>query len=302
MPYGYTSAQWSALPQAERSKVAEQKNPQAAIRPQQLSTGFGGGGVGGSSGVGRGGGRTPGMPGIGQAAFDMFGGGGGGGGGGIPSGDFSGGGVTGRGGVSSTGDLTLRAEGSPDLQRATAQFESQFGRLQQQGAKVDQNLQFQIDEYKKRLGEGPTTRAIERSASAIRDQMAGMMSDAERAGAASGRGPGFQAGAIGEAGQRALAGSSADIALGRESQLDQLVLGGQNIMAAPGQRELAYDTLSSGFFGQAPYQAAAQFGLAEKGLGLQAYGQQGDLALRQAALQQQQYGTPMDWFRTLYGG
>lgn len=283
--------------QTDRAKqlqaAADAKNAarKATGRPEQV--------VGGKSTVG--GPFAGAVGGISQAASTMFGGGGGGDFG-MGGGAGGAGGAGGGGGTASSSDLTLRAEKSPDLERSTNVFEDQMKKLQDQSQKVDQNLQFQVDQYKSRLGEGPTTRAIERSASAIRDQMAGMQADAEQAGAATGRGKGFQAGAIGEAGQRALAGSSADIALGRERDLDALTLGGQGIMAAPGQRQQAYDQMSSNFYSQNPYNQAAQYGLGEKQLGLQAYGQQGDLAIRQAALQQQQQGSPMDWFRMLYGG
>lgn len=275
--------------------------------PRKGGTMFGGqgsvaftqpGGAAGPSPLGGGAGAGGGFD-IGSFA-DMFGGGGGfdfGMGGGPGAG--GGGGAGGAAGAS--GDITLSAERSPDLAQAQAEYQAFQGKLAQQAGKVDQNLQYHIDEYKKRLGEGPVTRSIERAASAIRDQMAGMTNEAERAAAAGGRGPGLGAASIGESGQRALARAASDITLGRERDIDALVLGGSDIMGAPGRRELAYDTLSSGMFSHSPYQAQAQFGLSEKDLGLRALESNRDYALRQAALQQERFGTPMDWFRMLMG-
>lgn len=198
--------------------------------------------------------------------------------------------------------LKIEAKPSPDLKRLQAEWEERKADLAAAKAKNDANLQYHIDQYKKRLGEGPTQRAIERSASAIRDQLSGLMDQAATAGAATGRGPGFGAGGLAESAQRAQAGAAADISLGRERDLDRLVLGGGGIMGAPGQREMGYSALQNQLFGMAPHEAAARFGLAEKDLGLRSYlgqlGAQTDIARAQADI----YGRPIDWFRTLYGG
>lgn len=325
MPYGYTMVQWNEMTPQQRSSISNQQNAgkpvagdtskdfavnQALKQAGVTGVSYAGGTattLGGKSGNSSTVGQQP-SP-ISTAVSAQYGlgpvgtlqggatGATGGAAGTSGAGGAGAGGYTGAGG----GDLTIASQQSPELQKNAQLFEAQLAKLQQQGQKVDQNLQFQIDEYKKRLGEGPTTRAIEQSASAIRDQMAGLSNEAEMAGAAGGRGQGFMAGGIGEAAQRALAGSSANIALGRQGQLDQLLLGGQQIMQAPGQREMAYDTLSSNFFGNAPYQAAANYGLGSQQLGLQAYLGQGDLNIRNAALQQQSQGTPLDWMKLLYG-
>jgi hypothetical protein len=318
MPYGKTSAEWNALAPDERAKLSSGGGGTASIqgnralartgRPGQFSTSGayqvlggagdtyapGAGGGAGASGSG-GGLDSGGIADFAKGFADAFGGGAGGAsgsGGAGGAGNFS---------IPAPGNLSLTAERSPDLEKAQADYEARRADLAAKSAKVDSNLQFQIDEYKKRLGEGPTTRSIERAASAIRDQAAGMSSDAATAGAAGGRGSGFQAAGIGEGAQRALAGASADITLGRQKQLDDLVLGGSEIMGAPGKRELAYDTLGSDLFSRNPYGASADYGLAEKKLGLDAYLGQGDLGIRAAAAKAQQYGSPLDWFRMLYG-
>jgi hypothetical protein len=194
----------------------------------------------------------------------------------------------------------LKAEPSPQLQESERRFEEQLQHLRDQAAKRDENLQFQVEQYKSRLGEGPTTRAIERSASAIRDQLAGLTAQAEHQAAMGGRGRGFGQAGLAEAAQRAQAGAAADISLGRERDIDALTIAGQGIMGAPGQRELAYNQLAGQFYGLNPYLAQAQHGLAEKQLGLQAYLGQGDLGLRELEAQARMYGTPMDWMRTMF--
>jgi hypothetical protein len=217
------------------------------------------------------------------------------------AGGYGGGAPTGGGSVS-VPELTLKSERSPDLDQAAQQYQQQMNTLQQRANQQDQNLEWQINQYKSRLGEGPTTRAIERSASAVRDMMAGQMEDAATQGARQGRGQGFGASGLAESGQRAQAGAAANIALGREGQLDALTLGGQQIMAAPGQRQMGYDQMASNFYGQNPAQLQANYGLGSQRLGLDAYMGQGNLAIQQAANQRQQYGSPMDWFSMLYGG
>jgi hypothetical protein len=221
------------------------------------------------------------------------------------SGGFGGGGaggVGGAGGNVSVPELSLKSERSSDLDQAASQYQQQMNTLQQRANSQDENLNWQVNQYKSRLGEGPTTRAIERSASAVRDMMAGQMEDAAHAGAAGGRGEGFGAGGLGESAQRAAAGAAANISLGREGQLDALTIGGQGIMAAPGQRQQGYDQMGANFYGQNPAQAQANYGMGSQRLGLDAYLGQGNLAIQQAANQRQQYGSPMQWFDMLYNG
>ena len=271
---------------------------QATLNPRQL-TGYNPNynPMGSSQTLGGGGGGGGGMPGMPGGGWSPWGGGGG-----APGGQFSGGGAGGAGGAGggTTGgrsELQLTAERSPDIDNMIAAWDQRMAELRQKQASVDENLQFQIEQYKSRLGEGPTTRAIERSASAIRDQLAGQTAQAEQAAAQAGRGQGFGQSGLAESAQRAQAGAAAGIALGRERDLDQLTIAGQNIMQAPGQREMGYNQLLNQQYAQAPHFLQAQQGLGEKQLGLQAYLGQGDLGLRELEAQSRMYGTPWDWMR-----
>lgn len=198
--------------------------------------------------------------------------------------------------------LTLTAQPSPEMAAALEAWKKRQAELAASAGRSDEGLQFQVEQYKKRLGSDTTERAIGRAASAIRDQMAGLNAGAEAQGSAMGRGQGFGAEGIAEAGQRALAGQSADIALGRERDLDQLVMAGQNIMAAPGTREFAYQQAQNQFYSQNPYLATANLGLSQQELALRAYQAQQQAQNEAARTQAQIYGSPYQMFQTLYGG
>jgi len=277
---------------------------QAAARKAMKPTGGGGSSWGSSEGGSADRARfgSPGG-GYGYGGGGFFPGGGGGFPGGGGGGRGGGGGGGGGGGATGpTNPLTLTADRSPDLAKATASWEQHLADLKAKQGKVDENLQFQIEQYKSRLGEGPTTRAIERSASAVRDQMAGLTNQAEISAAQGGRGQGMGQSGIAESAQRAQAGAAAGIALGRERDLDEMTFKGQNLMEAPGRRDLAYSGLQNQMQGMSPYRDQAQYGLQEKNLGLQAWMGQEDSAIRRAGLQQQQQGTPWQWFNSMYNG
>jgi hypothetical protein len=213
-------------------------------------------------------------------------------------------GVGGAGGVPGTGaaeSLTLEAKPSPEMQEATRRFEEQADWLRRQAETTDANLQEQIRLYRERMGEGPTTRAIERASSAIRDFAAGQAAEAMQGASAAGRSAGFGGAGISDAAKRAQAGAAADISLGREAQLDQLLATGTPIMAAPGQRELAYAGLGSQFYGLAPYGEAAGLGLAEKELGLRAYQVPRQLAIEEMGARAAAQGSPLQWYQMLFG-
>lgn len=257
--------------------------------PRRGGVGSGGGGTGLQPRAG-GGPTTPSSPGGGSSSVPAWGPGGNPGGGGGP--------LTIPGGS----PLTITAQPSPEMQAAISEWQKRMNELQTKAATVDPNLQYQIEQYKARLGTDNTQHSIDRAGSAIRDQMAGLGEQADAAGAAAGRGPGYQAGAIAESGQRALAGQAADIESNRQAQLDALVLGGQGIMSAPGQQAQGYQAMLNSMYGQNPYGEAAQLGLGQQELGLKAYlgqlGAQNDWARTQASL----YGSPWQMFQQLYGG
>jgi hypothetical protein len=204
--------------------------------------------------------------------------------------------------VPATSPLSLTAQPSPDMKAALDEWKKRMASLQSQASTTDPNLQFQIEQYKGRLGQDQTQHATDRAASAIRDQMAGMQQQANESGAASGRGQGFGATGIAEAGQRALAGQASDIQLAQQNRLDALTMGGQGIMSAPAQQQLAYQGLLNPGYAQNPYSATAQLGLDQQKLGLQAYLGQLQAQNEAARTQAQIYGSPWQMFQTLYGG
>lgn len=165
----------------------------------------------------------------------------------------------------------------------------------------DPNLQFQIDKYKERLSNDPTTRAINRVGSAVRGQSALQQKQANQQAAFSGGDVGSQGAAIASGAGNRLAKASADIALGRERDLDQLTIAGQGIMSAPGQMQFARQNATNSFMlggagsmlnsAQAPSQLALQQGQ----LGLQQWQAQNNAQNQnsQLAMQQQQMQAQM---------
>jgi len=200
------------------------------------------------------------------------------------------------------GPLTITAQASPEMTAALAEWKKRQAALEAEAGAADPNLQFQIDKYKERLGAEPTQRAIDRAASGIRDQMAGLNAGAEVTGSMTGRGQGYGASQIAEAGQRQLAAQSANIVSNRERDLDALTMAGQGLMAAPGQRSMAYQQMLNQGYSQNPLLDTANLGLAQQGLGLQAWIAQQNAQNQAAQLQAQRYGSPADMFRILYGG
>jgi len=126
------------------------------------------------------------------------------------------------------------------------------------------NLDEQYARYKERLSSDTTGRAIDRATGSIADaaagRKAGQATQLARRGVL-GTGVGDQeSGKIDAAAQRAQAGAAADISLGRERQLDALVLGGSAIAGAPGQYALDRERVGQGWAG---------VGLQQAGLGLE---------------------------------
>ena len=252
-----------AMPKPERHPGQTEAQYQASVRMWKESTGGGHGSPAATSARGTGGGSTlPSLPaGLGGA-----------------TGGASAGTGVGAGAVSKP--LTITAAPSPDMAAATEAWKK---RMAESKAALDA-----------RMSSDTTGRAMDRVATQARDLAAGMGAQADIKGAQTGRGPGYAAGSIGEAAQRYAAKGGADVALGREGQLDTLALGSQNSL--------------NSLYGQNPYAQTAQLGLAQQGLGLDAWKAQQDAALRQQQLNQQQQqfvqqqqGSPLDWYRMLYG-
>jgi len=245
------------------------------------------GGMGGGSGI-----TLPSIS-LGGGTGGVMGGTGVGGGGG--------GGVGTGGGASTANILNVTAAPSPEMAAATAAWKKRMADAEAAAATPDPNLQAQIDAYQKRLSSDTTQRDIDRATSTIRSQAAGAGAKADITAAEKGLGQGFGAGSIGEAAQRAAAGAAADITSNREKALDALVLGGQEIMAAPGQQKYAYQNLLNQTYGQNPYLDTAKLGLSQQDLSLQAWKAQQDAIARQQQLNLQANGSPLDWYRLVYG-
>ena len=146
------------------------------------------------------------------------------------------------------------AAAAPNI-RATTQLPPNVG-----GANLDE----QYARYKERLSSDTTGRAIDRATGSIADaaagRKAGQATQLARRGVL-GTGVGDQeSGKIDAAAQRAQAGAAADISLGRERDLDALVLGGSGIAGAPGQYALDRERTGQGWAG---------IGIQEAGLGLE---------------------------------
>ncbi len=134
------------------------------------------------------------------------------------------------------------------------------------------NLQWLQDQYKQRLGQDPTQRAMNRATSQIRDATTGLGKElggnmARRGIAQSGIQTSGQQ-ALANQAQQKIAGASADIAMGRERDIDNMVMGGLPIMGAQDELGLRKQGL-----GLQQWQAQQQAELARQQLGLQAQGQ-----------------------------
>lgn len=212
------------------------------------------------------------------------------------------GGRGGRGGgptVPGFPDLDIYANPSPQMAESIAAWRKRMAALEAKAGTPDPNLTWQTEEYKRRMSEDNTQRAMEKAASVIRSQAAGMGEAANVAGASTGRGEGMGAAGIGDTAQAALARSASDIALEREKQLDQLLLGGQAIMQAPGQREAGYEQLLSSTYNVNPFLDTARLGLGQQDLALRAYLGELDAEAKFAEAQARMYGSPLDWYRLL---
>lgn len=206
---------------------------------------------------------------------------------------------TGTGGTGTgAGNFTVTAKPSPEMQAAIEAWKKRDAELKAAAGTPDPNLQAQIDAYKERLSKDTTQRDIDRATSAARSMAAGMGAKADIEGSSRGLGPGSGAGGIGEAAQRYAAKSAADITSAREKALDELVLGGQGIMSAPGQRDLAYQNLLSQSYGQNPYLDTAKLGLSQQDLALQAWIAQQNALLKNRELDS---NNTLQLYRYIYG-
>lgn len=181
--------------------------------------------------------------------------------------------------------LTNTAEVNPAMQAALDRINQAQATASTAGP--DPLLQEQVEELRRRRSTDTTDRAIARSEAAIRDRAEGQKVGLRRAlgriGAPASSVAKLELGVDGAA-QRAAAGSSADISLGRERDLDQLAVAGQQIMSAPAQYKLQQQQLAANLLGLGASTAGnvANQNLADRSLGLQQW-QTGNAANLNAA-------------------
>lgn len=150
-----------------------------------------------------------------------------------------------------------------------------------------QSLKWLEDQYKSRLSNDPTQRAMDRSTSQIRDATTGL--GKELGGNMSRRGisgSGIQKSdniGLAQDAQRQIANASGQIALGRERDLDAMTMGGLGIMGA--QDQLGLQKQQQGLN---QWTAQNQAGLANARLGLDQWTAQNQMQLQ--ANQQAQNG------------
>lgn len=198
------------------------------------------------------------------------------------------------------GMLTNNVQSSPDVLKMQQQYQQQLGTIQGRANTADPNQKFLIDKYKERLGNDETQRLEDRAAGATRDVQAAQRPMLDRAAAMSGAGPGAGAVQQSDAAIRASAKANADIQAGRSRDIDAMVLGGQGIMNAPGQRQLSYDQLATGLTQANPALGIEQNKLGQGQLGLSQWVAQNNAAQSQQQLQAQQNSQALQaWMQAL---
>jgi len=220
--------------------------------------------------------------------------GGGASGGGAVAGGAAGGGVAGP-------NLANFAQKDPKIEQTYQNYQNRIKALEAGEGKADPNLQFQIDAYKNQLSSDNTQHLIDQSAGAVRDNLAGAEQAADARKARSGGATGGAYGAAEGAAQRLQAKNAANIGLAQQARKDALVLGGQNVMSAPGQMALAKSNALNSFLLGSGSQAndAAQLALAQQGLGLQQWQAQTDANYKNALLGQNAQNSQQDLYLKL---
>ena len=169
--------------------------------------------------------------------------------------------------------LTNTTQVNPDMAGFLDQYKQKLNQ-NLAGPSTDPNLQTQVDRLGQRLSADTTGHAIDRASGAIRDQASGqqaaLRTNLARRGVDGGAGDKLSQN-IDARSQRAQAGAASDISLGRERDLDALTLGGQGIMAAPGQFTLNKNAMDLGQIagGIGAANTPAQLALGQAGQGLQ---------------------------------
>jgi len=206
---------------------------------------------------------------------------------------------------------TTGGTASPQPTSLTAQADPRMTDVFQQAragaSTMDPFLKENVENLRGRMSTDVTERATQKASGRIADMGAGAAQAAKERAAAFGGGEEASQNRIQDAVMRAQAGAASDIALGQEQRLDALTLGGQDVFAAPGQRQLQSLSLAGGTAGQI---AGAQQG--QQSLQLQAQAAAAGQAQTAAALElqrqqaqaqlaQQQQQALMSQFSTLWG-
>lgn len=250
--------------------MAEKMSMEPSVPVINRRAGINIGGIGGgiSSGVGANqptypgaapvGGGVPGGPmsmgGVPGGAMSM---------GGVPGGAMGYGGIMGGGvvGSSSSGAGTGGAAAPPRTGTGTGLGSGGgAGGALTNVAATSPNIQKQIERYAERLSADPTQRAIDRSNRAIADSAALMAADqkanmARRGVMGTGVGDAFLQRRVFDPAQRQAAEAATQIALGRERDLDALVLQGTGLMRTPDELAIQRQNLA---LQQAQLQDAAE--------------------------------------------
>ncbi len=144
-------------------------------------------------------------------------------------------------GAASSLTSTATAAPNPLQAQALADIKTKLGAVDPFQAESIQNV-------RNRMSADTTKRAINVADSGIQDSLAGAMQrmreNAARAGTGGNVAP--QTDALEQGAQRASAGAAANIALGRERDLDALALGSNAALQAPSQRETSLLGMQSG--------------------------------------------------------
>lgn len=184
--------------------------------------------------------------------------------------------------------ITNFAANNPGLDAAVARYNARTDQQRGREGVVDPNLQKQVDRLGESLSTDETDRMVDRATSQARDQLAGIRSGAQ-SGIARSKGDNPYArgnldSRLASAAARASAGAAANIQMGERARKDNLILGGQKIMSAPGEerllREGRTDDLVRG--GVSTALAPANLALDQQRLGLESW-RAGDQSARDTA-------------------
>lgn len=181
------------------------------------------------------------------------------------------------------------AQTNPQMDQAWNDYQKRKGEVDSLAKGSDPLLQEQVENLRKRLGSDNTQAMKDRSATDIAAVTAGLKARQKAAGGGKSSVLGTRdAGALDEASGRQTLRAMQDVDFNDQARKDNLVLGGQGIMGAQGNRELNLANMANQFnlAGMGLANTPAQLALDQQRLGLQQFGQQSDNAFRQADLAQ----------------